>query len=107
LRPNKLHPHDFRRFKNKQDEYRGKSVKERAENLGHAQEVNQSNYRGEDDDQILAVKAKINQLRFKIKQHFGLGDRVKVVDLMRQEGELRLNLAELLGNDSGVLFATF
>lgn len=104
--PNKLHPHDFRRFKNKQDEYRGKSVRERSENLGHAQEVNQSNYRGEDDDQILAIKAKINQLRFEIRNSFESGDKVKSSELMVKEGELRLELAGVLGDDPEVLFAT-
>lgn len=103
--PGKLHPHDFRRYKNKQDEYRGKSVKERAENLGHAQEVNQSNYRGEDDDQVLALKAKINQLRFEITQSFKAGKSEMVIELMGQESKQRHALAVLLGNDVGVLFA--
>ena len=35
------------------------------ENLGHAQEVNQSNYRGEDDDQALAVKRRLRKIRAK------------------------------------------
>lgn len=102
--PNKLHPHDFRRYKNKQDEYKGKSVRERSETLGHSQEVNQSSYRGEDDDQILALKAKINQLRYEISQSFKAGDTVKVGELMNQESAERLKLAILLGNDVDVLF---
>jgi hypothetical protein len=88
--PNKLHPHDFRRYK-------GKSLKERAETLGHGQEVNQSSYRGEDDDQVLAVKASISKLRSEIAQCFRSGDKVRVIELMGQESELRLSLAGLLG----------
>lgn len=102
--PNKLHPHDFRRFKNKQDEYRGKSIRERSENLGHAPEVNQSNYRGEDDPKILAIKAKISQLRFEIGQAFKCGDKSKITELMALESEQRLSLAMILGDDVSVLF---
>jgi len=102
--PNKLHPHDFRRSKNKLDEYRGKRLKERAENFGHAPKVNQSNYRGEDDAQILAIKAKINHLRFEIQKSFGSGDISKVEELLNQESKLRLSLAMTLGNDLQVLF---
>lgn len=66
---------------------------------------NQSNYRGEDDDQVLGIKAKVNQLRFEIKQNFESGNREKVAELMKKESEMRLRLAVMLGNDSTVLFA--
>ncbi|PIU01002.1 MAG: hypothetical protein COT74_00385 [Bdellovibrionales bacterium CG10_big_fil_rev_8_21_14_0_10_45_34] len=103
--PSKLHPHDFRRFKNKQDEYRGKTVEERAKQLGHAVAVNQTSYRGEDDDQILAIKAQINQIRFEIKQSFESGNSSAAGSLLVEESKLRMQLSALLGNDINVLFS--
>jgi len=66
--------------------------------------VNQSNYRGEDDNQVLAIKAKINQLRFEIQKGLGVSNIDKIQELLNQECKLRLDLAMILGSDSQVLF---
>ncbi len=70
--PEKLIPHDTRRFKNMENEHiKNKSLQERCEELGNSARVNQTNYKGKVDPKIQEIQAQINSLQAKISEYRG------------------------------------
>ena len=80
--------HDFRRFKNLENKHvKNMSLEEMCRELGNSARVNQSNYKGEADPEILDIQAQIAQLQSKLQKRQG-GDAVSILETFKSKSNV-------------------